>query len=102
MRFILAIFFAALVVGEPQMAVSQQPMSILAILETGRDAKSLPRRMLVLLHANAGDNDSRLKETWEFSSGQVHRVVIVQSKDPDRYRREKTLAFETKKICQQE
>lgn len=74
---------------------------IRALLEAGRDAESLPARMVVRLDTNAGDSDSRLKETWEFSSGQVHRVVIDESKGPARYRREKTLAFDTRNICRQ-
>ena len=74
---------------------------IRALLEAGRDAKSLPARIVVRLDANAGDSDSRLKETWEFSSGQVHRVVIDESKGPARYRRERTLAFDTRNICRQ-
>ena len=63
---------------------------IRALLEAGRDAKSLPARIVVRLDANAGDSDSRLKETWEFSTSQVHRVVIDESKGPARYRRERT------------
>ncbi len=75
--------------------------NIRALLEAGRDTKSLPARIVVRLDANAGDSDSRLKETWEFSSGKVHRVVIDESKGPARYRREKTLAFDTTNISRQ-
>ena len=76
---------------------------IRAMLEAGRDAKSLPARIVVRLNADAGDakGDITLKETWEFSSGHIHRVVNDESKRAAGYRREKTLAFDTKNICRQ-
>lgn len=74
-----------------------------AIIETGRDAKSMPAGMVVRLYteASGADEHKNTKERWEFSPWKVHRLVINDSKGSALYRREKTLAFDTANICRQ-
>ena len=76
---------------------------IRAIIETGRDAKSMPAGMVVRLYteASGADEHKNTKERWEFSPGKVHRLVINDSNGSVLYRREKSLAFDTANICRQ-
>ena len=76
---------------------------IRAIIETGRDAKSMPAGMVVRLYTEGSGayEHKNPKERWEFSPGKVHRLVINDSKGSALYRREKTLAFDTTNICRQ-
>ena len=76
---------------------------IRAIIEAGRDAKSMPADMVVRLYteASGADEHENTKERWEFSPGKVHRLVINDSRGSAPYRREKTLAFDTTNICRQ-
>ena len=78
-------------------------LDIRAIIEAGRDSKSMPAGMVVRLYTDAigADEDENTKERWEFSAGKVHRLVINDSKGSAPYRREKTLAFDTTNICRQ-
>ena len=77
--------------------------NIRTIIETGRDAKSMPAGMVVRLYtevSGAGEHENA-KERWEFSPGKVHRLVANETKEGALYRREKTLAFDTTDICRQ-
>jgi len=89
-----------------------------ALLDTGRKKKSLPAGVVVRVMADlfnpvpvdaekraaakARGALKKLKETWEFTSGKVHRVTIQPPKVKGAdvvYRRDQTLALDTSKIC---
>jgi hypothetical protein len=82
---------------------ASDPSNTRAIIEAGRDAKSMPAGMVVRLYTNAigADGHENTRERWEFTAGKVHRLVINDSKGSAPYRREKTLAFDTANICRQ-
>ncbi len=79
-----------------------------ALLEKGRAAGSLPEGMIVRIAACLGAADAKpagesavdeLKETWEFTANEVHRVVAKSNKDQTTYRRVESHAFDSKDIC---
>ena len=104
--------------GQETAAVSSTPGDILnsldlrALLESGRDAKSLPACSVVRLHADAGipvpvdtgqdaDTNTQLKEFREFTAGHAQRVVSNRLNGRHLLRREKTLGFDTTDFCGQ-
>jgi len=79
-----------------------------ALLEEGRSSDSLPAGLVIRVGACLGVADSlasehrapeELKETWEFTSHHVHRVVIENVKGKNSYHRVESLPFDTKGIC---
>jgi hypothetical protein len=74
-----------------------------ALLEKGRASGALPEGMVVRLGACLGELDAKaskkgdpeqLRETWEFASNQVHRIVFEADKEQVESR-----PFDSKGIC---
>jgi len=87
-----------------------EPVDVRSLLEKGRASAVLPEGMVIRFGACLGDSDlevsgkrvpDELRESWEFTSHQVHRVMGEQEKDnakPSRQRVE-SRPFDTKSIC---
>ena len=95
-------------VKEDPVGKKQEPKDARALLEKGRVAGSLPEGMVIRFGACLGAPDVKasgdrvpdeLKETWEFTSNQVHRVVFESQKDQSTYRRVESRPFDSKDIC---
>ena len=78
------------------------------LLESGENAKTLPEEVVIRIGACLGESDVKasgarvpdeLRETWEFTSNQVHRVVFEYRKDKSTYRRVDSRPFDSKAIC---
>jgi len=78
------------------------------LLEKGRASGSLPEGMVIRIGACLGASDvkasgdrvpNELRETWEFTSNQVHRVVFEYKKDKSTYHRVESRPFDSKGIC---
>ncbi len=77
-------------------------------LEKGAATGSLPDGMVIRIGACLGESNLRtavdnvpdeLRETWEFTSNQVHRVEIEYNKDKSTYKRVESRPFDSKNIC---
>jgi hypothetical protein len=86
----------------------QEPLDVRTLLEKGRASGSLPEGMVIRIGACLGASDVKasgdrvpeeLKETWEFTSNQVHRVVFEYKKDKSTYNRVESRPFDSKGIC---
>jgi hypothetical protein len=84
------------------------PMDARTVLEKGHASGALPEGIVVRIgaclgaaHAKApGDRVSEeLKEMWEFTSNQVHRVVIESKEGKLSYHRIESRPFDSKGIC---
>ncbi|MFO0820428.1 MAG: hypothetical protein U1A77_20950 [Pirellulales bacterium] len=84
------------------------PTEIRAILEKGATAGELPAGLVIRLSACLGalekvaDDDSHpleLRETWEFSSRQVHRVTWDSNMEKLVYRRSESRPFASQGLC---
>lgn len=109
---------------EPANAVSDEYADLLALLRKGRSSDALPAGVVLRLEAqlsksvpadearppeagpqgrNAGKS---LRETWEFTGDQVHRVAIENPNDQNArgkriYRRIESKPYEPKGICKE-
>lgn len=79
-----------------------------SLLEEGLASGSLPEGMVIRIGACLGESDVKasgdrvpeeLRETWEFTSKQVHRVVPAYKKDKSTHERVESRAFDSKGIC---
>lgn len=74
------------------------------MLQKSRDAKVFPKDVVIRLEANAwmpSNPSNGLKESWEFSSNQVHRIVRDESKRHLSFRRVQSLPVDTKTLCRE-
>jgi hypothetical protein len=87
-----------------------EPMDARALLEKGRASGSLPEGMVIRIGACLGEYDGKfsedgvpneLRETWEFTTNQVHRVVFEYKKDKSIYHRVESRAFDSKDLCKE-
>ncbi|MCY3018730.1 MAG: hypothetical protein NTW87_06835 [Planctomycetota bacterium] len=87
---------------------SKGPMDARTLLEKGKASGSLPEGMVVRIAACLGDADAKasggrepdeLKEMWEFTSNQVHRVVLESKEGKLVYHRVESRPFDSKGIC---
>ena len=69
-------------------------MDARTLLEKGQASGSLPEGMVIRISACLGESDVKasgdrvpdeLRETWEFTSNQVHRVVLEYKKGKSTY-----------------
>jgi hypothetical protein len=86
----------------------QGPIDVRTLLEKGRASGSLPEGMVIRIGACLGEPavkgsgervSEELKETWEFTSNQVHRVLSEYKEDKITYRRVESRPFDSKGIC---
>lgn len=82
--------------------------SVRTLLEKVRSSGSLPEGLVIRIGAclgaperkDAGDPvPDELKETWEFTSKQVHRIVVDYEKEKSTYNRIESRPFDSKGIC---
>ena len=121
MKFTIRCYAVALLVGlsaicgsvragqDPSNDVkSKEPTGIRTLLEKGEAAGSLPEGMVVRIGAclgaaevkASGDREpEELKEMWEFTSNQVHRVVLEIKANKCSYQRVESRPFDSKSIC---
>jgi len=87
-----------------------EAMDARALLEMGRASGSLPEGMVIRISACLGESDAKvsadgvpdeLKETWEFTTNQVHRVEFEYKKDKSIYHRVESRAFDSKGLCKE-
>jgi hypothetical protein len=85
-----------------------EPMDARTLLEKGQASGSLPEGMVIRIGACLGESDLKasgdgvpdeLRETWEFTSKQVHRVVPDYKNDRSTYDRAESRPFVSKGIC---
>ena len=78
------------------------------LLEKGRESGSLPESMVIRVSACLGSPDERasrgrvpaiMKETWEFTSGQVRRVRLEDGDDKSTDHLLESRPFDSKGIC---
>ncbi|NBV24713.1 MAG: hypothetical protein EBS05_22690 [Proteobacteria bacterium] len=78
------------------------------LLEKGRASGSLPEGMIIRLGACLGERDEQasgelvpveLRETWEFTSNQVHRVEYDYKDGKSLYHRVESRPFDSKNLC---
>jgi hypothetical protein len=81
----------------------REPVDARALLEKGRASGSLPEGMVIRIGACLGESDVKasgdgvrdeLRETWEFASNQVIRVVFEDDKESRESR-----PFDSKGLC---
>ena len=114
--FATTILAALLAIPGP-LAAEQEPakvekktgaMDVRTLLEKGRASGSLPEGMVIRITACLGASDVKaprdrvaeeLHEKWEFTSNQVHRVVLEYKEDKITYRRVESRPFDSKGIC---
>jgi len=81
-----------------------EPIAAQTLLEKGRASGSLPDGMVIRIGACLGESEGKapgdgvpdeLRETWEFTSRQVHRVVIEDSTE-----KRESRSFDTNGLCQ--
>ena len=86
----------------------QTAVAVRALLEKGRASGSLPDGLTVRISACLGAPDARpakddvideLKESWEFSSDQVHRVEFESKKGKSIEHRAESHPFDSKELC---
>ncbi len=84
------------------------PISAQGLLEQGLASGSLPKGMVIRIGACLGESDVKAsgdrvpdeaRETWEFTSKEVHRVVFEYAKDKSTYRRVESRPFDSKGLC---
>jgi hypothetical protein len=92
----------------PKGGKKHEPIDIRTLLEKGQASGSLPEGMVIRIGACLGASDvkasgdrvsEQLKETWEFTSNQVHRVVFEYKEDKITYHRVESRPFDSKGIC---
>lgn len=105
--------------GEEPDSAAQTVTDRRALLEAGQAAGALPAGMVVRVTADAWKGESveekqraeargrgnsasqKLKESWEFTTDQVHQLVLEIKNNKVVYRRVKSLPFDSKNLCKQ-
>ena len=85
----------------------REPIAARTLLEAGRASASWPEGMVIRVSACLGEPDARasvplpagMKETWEFTSGQVHRVSFDDTNGKSTDHRVESRPFDSKGIC---
>ena len=86
------------------------PMDVRALLEKGQASGSLPEGMVIRVSACLGEPDAKgsgdrlpveVRETWEFTSGQVRRVRPEDTDDKTSERRAESRPFDSKDLCKE-
>ena len=117
---IVSIFVAPLAIADPKPgpAVAEQvasidgkksePIDVPALLEKGQASGSLPEGMVIRVSACLGEPDTKgsgdrlpveVRETWEFTAGQVRRVRLEDTDDKSSERRAESRPFDSKGLC---
>ncbi len=85
-----------------------QPADIRTVLERNKDAAALPAGLIIRVSAclgqaeNPGPNDPAvLKESWEITATEIHRVVADSKNGQVFYRRLESRPFDSKGICKE-
>lgn len=78
----------------------REPVSLKSVLKEGIARNSLPEDVVIRVGANMWRTkpSSQMKECWEFSSNQVHRIQ-VQRGQAQPYRRMQSLPFDSRHLC---
>ncbi len=87
-----------------------EPIAVRTVLDKGQATGALPEGMVIRIGACLGESDVKaspdgvpdeLREGWEFTSHQVHRVVGEYDKDKSTYgyKRVESRPFDSKDIC---
>ena len=74
-----------------------------ALLEAGRERRSLPRNVVIRLHADLGRDAplKRLVENWELTCDQIHRLRIKPAEGTRiEYQKVESIAKDSKGVCQ--
>ena len=88
----------------------REAMDARSLLEKGQAAGALPEGLVIRMGACLGESEVKvaedgvpdeLRETWEFTSNQVHRVVFAYKKDKSLYHRVESLPFDSKGLCKE-
>lgn len=88
----------------------REPMAARSLLEKGRASGLLPEGLVIRISACLGESGVKvaedgvpdeLREMWEFTSKQVHRVVFEYKKDKSLYHRVESLPFDSKRLCKE-
>lgn len=83
-------------------------MDVRALLEKGQASKTLPEGIVVRISACLGELDEdapgkelpeQLRETWEFTSKQVRRVLFEEDEDKRTVERYESRPFDSKGLC---
>jgi hypothetical protein len=91
-------------------ATKREPMDARTLLKKGEASGSMPEGMVVRIGACLGAPDVKasgdrvpeeLKEMWEFTSNQVHRVVIESTLGKLVYHRVESRPFDSRGICKE-
>jgi hypothetical protein len=99
---------AAAVQEASKKATSDKPVEAKPLLEKGQASGSLPVGMTVRIGACLGAPEVKaskdrepdeLREMWEFTADQVHRVVLEYKDDKPVYHRVESCRFDSKDIC---
>ena len=94
--------------GATEAKNKSEPTQARALLEKGLAANALPEGMVVRLSACLGSPTAKapgnpapdlIRESWEFSSGQVRSVKLEESDDADEKETSETRPFNTQHIC---
>ena len=94
--------------GSSKDGKKREPIDARALLEKGRASGSLPEGMVIRIGACLGELDktasedhvpAELRETWEFTSGQVRRVRSEDITEKSTAHPEDSRPFESKGIC---
>jgi hypothetical protein len=92
----------------PKDGKKREPMDARTLLEKGQASGLWPAGVVVRVGACLGAADAKasgdripeeLKETWEFISNQVHRVVLESREGELFYHRSESCSFDSKGIC---
>ena len=91
----------------PKEGKKREPMEARPLLDAGRASASWPEGMVIRVSACLGELDERasvrgpaeMKETWEFTSGQVHRVSFEDGDGKSTDHRVGSRPFDSKGIC---
>ncbi len=88
----------------------REPIAARTLLEQGLASGSLPEGMVIRIDACLGESDVKvsedgvpdeLKETWEFTAKQVHRVAFAVKKGKSIYHRIESRSFDSKGLCKE-
>lgn len=110
---LLAVFSSVRAEQEPAKDRKQlEPLEVRALLEKGRASGSLPEGMVIRVSCCLGERkvdanegvSELLKETWEFTTDQVRRIVSENGNDDEgngTRKRADSRLFDSKNICQE-
>ena len=86
---------------------TREPIEARTLLEAGRASATWPEGMVIRVSACLGEPDEKvavrvpagMKETWEFTSGQVHRVSFDDTNGKSTDHRVASRPLDSKDIC---